>query len=595
MSTSNILDALDRWATLTPDRPAVTFLDGDRACAPMTYSQLHHRAVAIASRLRTQGDASQPVLIACPPGCDFIVAFFACLYARRPAVPVPAPTHAQSGATTVRLRSIIADSGARHALTTENIATALSKEASSRAPELDQVTWLKTTISEAPQTLSQWRRPDTRDRDVAYIQYTSGSTYQPKGVIVRHANIMATLAYLSTLWIKDQSAPVAVSWLPPYHDMGLIVGILLPLFEGFPLYMMSPASFIHRPARWLQAITQYRGTISAAPNFAYDLCVAAIPETQRRALRLSSWIIAVNAAEPIRAATLDSFAQSFAPVGFDRTAFCGGYGLAEATVAVSAQRCRTGPELIRVDTDQLERGRVVPLSASERSTTLVGCGRPDAVAIEDIAIVNPNTLKRCDMDTIGEIWVRGPGIADGYWRNAHATARAFKAWTADSRGPFLRTGDLGFVHDGTVYVTGRWKEVILIRGRNLYPQDLERTAYLVHPSLPLPRCVAFSVTAESEERVILVVECRRTIVPTSALRRLIQRALLDYHDVQAEIVFVKRGTISTTSSGKLQRRLCRDRYLRGQLAEITPSLSSEDINDTHDTHVQARTDGHDRP
>jgi acyl-CoA synthetase (AMP-forming)/AMP-acid ligase II len=404
---------------------------------------------------------------------------------------------------------------------------------------------------------------------IAILQYTSGSTSLPKGVVISHANLMATLSYSAEVWVGTQENPVAVSWLPPFHDLGLIFGILQPIFSGFPLYLMSPLSFLQKPRRWLAAISRYKGTLSAAPNFAYDLCVSSISRDRGAGLDLSSWKMAGNAAEPIRARTIERFSKAFEAFGFRREAFSCGYGLAEATLAVCGSDWKRAPTVIDVDTQALESGHVVLASAAARTVrSFVGCGKPQSTAISEIAIVDPATKIRCQPDRAGELWVRGAGIAQGYWMKPDDTREIFEARLADTNdGPFLRTGDLGFILDGEVFITGRLKEVLIVRGRCLYPHDLEMTVQETHQALRIGCGAAFSVEVEEQERVVIVqeIDSRRVSLNLTELHRCAQRALFERHGVTAEVIFVKRGTVPKTSSGKIRRADCRASYLQQRL------------------------------
>jgi len=403
--------------------------------------------------------------------------------------------------------------------------------------------------------------------NLAYIIYTSGSTGRPKGVMVTHGNLMANLRDLCGGW-EHTADSVPVSWLPFFHDMGLIYGMLAPVYAGSPAYFMAPLAFLQSPVRWLRAFSHYRGTHAAAPNFAYDLCVRKVRERDREGLDLGSWRVAVNGAEPVRADTLDRFVEAFGPLGFRRRTFCPGYGLAEPTLTVPATPAADEPVSLAVRADALEQNRVAEAGAEDDGArTLVGCG--DSVIDTRVAIVRPDERTRCDDDEIGEIWVAGATVAAGYWNRPEATGETFGARLATGEGPFLRTGDLGFVRDGHLYVTGRRKDVIIIRGQNHYPQDIEKTVEECHPAMRAPGCgAAFPVDVGGEERLVVVQEIDRKArdVDEEDVVECVREAVSRNHELQAhDVVLLRPGGVLKTSSGKVQRRACREAYLDGTL------------------------------
>jgi len=400
--------------------------------------------------------------------------------------------------------------------------------------------------------------------------------------MVSHANLLSNSANLDHGWDHTPES-VLVSWLPHFHDMGLIYGIIQPLYKGFWCVLMIPAAFTQQPLRWLQAISRYRATHSAAPNFAYELCVRKIAPEQRTALDLRSWRMALNGAEPIRLETLEQFAEMFAPCGFDRRALCPGYGLAEATLKVSATRWADEPATYTVQVAELEQHRVVaPTVLDQQTTTLVSSGRP---ALDtQVAIVHPETLTRCAPDEVGEIWVAGSGVTHGYWNRRDETERTFRAFLRDTcEGPFLRTGDLGFVRDGELFITGRLKDLIVINGRNYYPQDIEQTVERSHPAVRTSCCAAFSVTIDGEERLVVMAEIERRYRPgargepaevarlspeSEEIVKAMRRAVAEQHEVRLyDVQLLKVGSIPKTSSGKIQRHACRTSFLNGSLSD----------------------------
>jgi amino acid adenylation domain-containing protein len=413
-----------------------------------------------------------------------------------------------------------------------------------------------------------WREPGVGGDALAFLQYTSGSTAAPKGVMLTHSNLLHNEELIRHAF-RQSAESVIVGWLPLYHDMGLIGNVLQPLYLGARCVLMSPVSFLQQPLRWLRAVSNYRGTTSGGPNFAYDLCVRKIPEAQRAGLDLSSWSVAFNGAEPIRRETLESFAGAFAPHGFRREAFSPCYGLAEATLIVSGGSQSPAPVVRHVEAKALEAHRVVEAARGEDERALVGCG--GALPDQRIAVVDWATLKECAPGAVGEIWVSGPSVAQGYWGHPEESERTFAARLADTgEGPFLRTGDLGFMHEGELFVTGRLKDLIIIRGRNHYPQDIELTAEQSHRALR-PGCgAAFAVADGGEERLVVVQEVdHRQGLDAAEVCEAINRAVAEEHEIQAHaVVLVRAGTIPKTSSGKIQRNACREAYLGGELREV---------------------------
>ena len=522
-----------------PDTRSHTLLrDGIKEESHLTYAELDSRARAVAAYLQQTTEPGARALLMYGPGLEFIVAFFGCLYAGVIGVP-SSPPRGQQG--TARFDGIVRDCDPEVILTT---ADHLAK-----IPSGGRAAVCATDMLAAGKGWTEFGR--IADDTLAYLQYTSGSTSEPKGVMVRHGNLMANLLDMDRGWEHDEASSL-VSWLPHFHDMGLVYGILQPIYSAIPGYLMSPLSFLQRPVRWLQCISHYRATHSVAPNFAYELCIRKIDPAEREKLDLSCWAVAVNGAEPVRQETIDRFSEFLAPSGFRRSAFCPGYGLAEATLKVTATARRQEPQIL-----DMEDGR-----------HLVGCGRTMTDTI--VEIVNPETRTRCAADEVGEIWVSGATVAGGYWNNADATAASFGAIMEPERqGPFLRTGDLGFVRGDHLYVTGRLKDLIIIRGQNHYPQDIEKTSEESHPFARRPGyCAAFSVDAGNEERLVIVQEIEKQF-RDAALDEVVEdirQAVAEKHDLQAHgVVLVQAGSLPKTSSGKIQRQACRNAYLKGSL------------------------------
>lgn len=556
----SLVELLQQRATSAPEHVAYRFLgDGETGESRITYGELNRRARAIATRL--QDMRGERALLLYPAGLNFIEAFFGCLYAGVIAVPSPLPRR-----NAQRLEAMVADSGATMALTNAALITRIS--------ELVPLRWLATDSIDGADT---YREPEISPDSLAYLQYTSGSTSTPKGVMITHRNVLHNSASIHRGFAHTPDSR-ALTWLPHFHDMGLIDGIIQPLFGGFPGILMSPVSFLQQPLRWLEAITRFQITHTGGPNFAYDLCVRRVSREQRARLDLRSWRVAYNGAEPVRFETLQRFADEFRECGFRREAFYPAYGLAEATLKVSG-----GPSITyTVRSDALERHRVVGAVPDEDDTrTLVGSGQ--AGLDTEIEIVDAETFTRCEEYAVGEIWVHGPGVAAGYWNQPEQTEAKFHARLAgEAEKTYLRTGDLGFVHDGELFVTGRVKDLIIIRGRNLYPNDLELAVEQCHEALRAGGGAAFSLEVEDEERLVIVQELEpRKRADTAELLELIRHTLADEFEVQPyAILLVKAGSVPKTSSGKVQRSACRMMFETGSfdvLAEWRAPLDSDPV------------------
>ncbi|MET0626705.1 MAG: condensation domain-containing protein, partial [Pyrinomonadaceae bacterium] len=563
---ASLVHLLRARAQATPDRLVYTFLtDGDAEEEHLTYGQLDARARAVAGWLQRAGARGRRVLLLYPPGLDYNAAFWGCLYAGAVAVPAYPPRLNRS---LLRLRSIVADARASVALTTPAILSRL-EQLCEQAPELSALRWGSVAEPGDGDGREDWEMTDVSAETLAFLQYTSGSTAAPKGVMVTHGNLLRNEELIRRAFGQTEES-VIVGWLPVYHDMGLIGNVLQPVYVGARCVLMSPAAFLQQPARWLRAISRYGATTSGGPNFAYDLCARKVGEEERARLDLSSWTVAFNGAEPVRAETLERFATAFAACGFRREAFRPCYGLAESTLLVTASAAGRAPSVLEVSRDELERNVAVEASGGvEETRRLVGCGA--AGEGHEVIVVNPETLRPCAAGEVGEIWVGGPSVAGGYWGRPDETAHTFHAHLADeSRGAYLRTGDLGFDAGGELFITGRLKDLIIIRGRNLYAHDVERATEESHPSLR-PGCgAAFSVEEGGEERLIVVQEVeRRASAGHDELIEGVRRALAEEFEVQpGAVVLVKPGGVPKTSSGKVQRRAAREMFLAGQFEPL---------------------------
>jgi acyl-CoA synthetase (AMP-forming)/AMP-acid ligase II len=558
----SLIDVLTLRAEREPDRAPLEFVtDGQAETDARTFGQLHDRARAIGAGLRERVSPGEPVLVVYPPGLEFHDAFYGALYAG--AVPVPAypPDPFRLERSSTILGTIAADIDARLALTNELIQGAVAPVIEA-APRLGELDWL--TADDVAGDPSSWRRPDIEPDTLCFLQYTSGSTSLPKGVMITHGNLVAQSRLLKEDMHLDD-ASIGVSWCPLYHDMGLVSSVAEPVYTGMIAKVLSPLDFLKRPAFWLDTITRFGATHCGGPNFAYDLCTRRVTFDERERLDLTTWETAFNAAEPIRADTLDRFARAFAPVGFRREAFTPAFGLAESVCMITSSNGPEKPIVKSFDPEQLAGGRAGPTANGASAKRLVACGRP--AARHEMLIVDSSSGAPVPDGTVGELWLRGPTVARGYWHNDEQTEETFGARTADGEGPFLRTGDLGFVVDGEIYPTGRIKDLIIVRGRNLYPQDVELTAQRAVEALR-PGCgCAFAVEGEEgTESVVLVQEVRDPAeVDAPAAMDAAREAVAREHGVDITIVLIQPRTIPKTSSGKLQRLAARDRYQAGEL------------------------------
>ncbi len=539
--------------------------DGETPSEQLSYRDLDCRARAIAATLQARCAPGDRVLLLYPPGLEFLCGFFACLYAGCPAVPAYPPRRNRHDS---RLEAIAQSASPALVLTTEDIVDTCRQDAESRG-DLYSLPWIATNRIAAADA-QQWQPYDPAPESIALIQYTSGSTSQPKGVCVSHFNLLHNFEDMHRGCDHDRNS-VMVTWLPIHHDLGLIYGALQPLYRGFPCYMMPPASFLQRPLRWLEAISRFGGTHSAAPNFAFDLCVRAIEEDEVSRLDLSSMRMVLNAAEPIRGETIDRFSAQFAPAGFSRTAISGGYGLAEATLKVSMVPAAVETPVWSFSAEALERNRVVVSEDPHDCRRLVGCGQTELDT--EYCIVDPQTRLKCAPDEIGEIWVRGLTVPGGYHNLPEETEKTFNARLADScAGPYLRTGDLGFVYRDNLFITGRLKDMIIVRGINHYPHDIELTVEKACPELRGGCGAAFAVDFDGQERLVVVHELDRSHLRTPNTDKIMMRireTVAREHGIPVHcVVLLRTNTIAKTTSGKIQRQACRKLFLENKLSVV---------------------------
>jgi amino acid adenylation domain-containing protein len=527
----------------------------------LTYGELEHRARAVGGWLQAHRLAGERVLLLYPPGLEYISAFLGCLFAGAVAVPAHPPRlhHGQE-----RLRAIAADAQPSAALTTLRLLAGIDRAAVGSAAR-GPIQWLATDELPAG-AAAEWRQRPGRPHDVVMLQYTSGSTAIPKGVMVTNANLLHNQELMKLAFASDETT-VVVGWLPLYHDMGLIGNVLHTLFLGASAVLMPPVAFLQRPLRWLEAISRYRATISGGPDFAYELCVRRTAPEERQRLDLTCWRSAFNGSEPVRAETLDRFSRAFEPHGFRREAFYPCYGLAEATLIVAGGRARRPS---RVEAFSHPRAESAAGAEERAAMPLVSCG----VALDEgsVKIVDPDALVERAQGEVGEIWIRSPSVARGYWGRAAETAQAFTARlvAAPGAGTFLRTGDLGTLRSGELFICGRLKDLIIVRGVNHYAEDLEWTAQGSHPALRPASTAAFAVDADGAERVVIVAELEphRDAAATAALKA-ICRSVAVTHEIEVlAVVLVRRGGVPKTSSGKVQRGACRRLYLERTLPVV---------------------------
>ena len=563
---STLVDVLRNRASAESLRTAYTFLgNGDADETDVCYADLDRRARAIAARLQAEYPAGERILLLLSTGPEYVAAFFGCLYAGLIAVPAYPPRRNQS---LDRIESIVADAQPVAALTTASSLSQLAALAA-ETPGFEHLHWH--AVEEiGDEAADRWRAPTVVPESLAFLQYTSGSTRAPRGVMVSHRNVLHN-AEISAQMFQLSPADVGVTWLPLYHDFGLIGGILQPLCIGFPVVLLSPMTFLHRPLRWLQSISRYGATLSGSPPFALDHCVRRIRPDERDGLDLSTWKALALGGEPIHPEVLDRFVEAFGPYGFRREALCTGYGLAEATLFFSAVAPGTAPTVATVDSMALEQHRAIPEPAeSSEGKPLVACGR--TVEGQRLAIVEASTGERCADGEVGEVWIAGPSVAQGYWNRPDESAEVFGAHLSDGDGPYLKTGDLGFMHDGDLYISGRLKDLIVIRGRNHYPQDVEWTAKQSHPALADGAGAAFSVERDGEERLVIAHEIGRSWLGdyVSEIVWAIRGAIAEHHDLEVEeVVLVHPGSLPRTSSGKIRRQASRRAMLEGALRTWT--------------------------
>lgn len=568
-----VVELLQARALKEPHQTAYTFLaEDEKEGVSLSYEMVERQARAIGSRLQALGLSNSRALMVYPyqQSLEFIAGFFGCLYGGVVAV-TDNPPRNEAGILKLEERAIACEASV--VLSTQALLQHLEQQLA-KNPEfkskLREIPWLATDLIPL-EDADNWRQPDINKDSLAFLQYTSGSTGTPKGVMVTHGNIIANSAVIYEAF-KHTKESKALIWLPLFHDMGLLGGVMQPVYGAFPVVLMSPVSIIQRPWRWLEAITQHNVTTSGSANFAYDLLCQQGSSRSLDSLDLSSWDVAFSGAEPVRAETIEAFSAIFAACGFRREAFYPCYGMAETTLFVSGGEKGLAPPIIYIDRGGLSKNVVVRVSEGDPDAKkLVGCGRPWLG--DKVVIVNPDSLTLCAGNEVGEIWVMGSGVGQGYWHQPEQTSQTFGAYLSDSHeGPFLRTGDLGFFEQGELYIAGRLKDLIILWGRNHYPQHLELTVEKSYEGLRSNCGAAFAVEVNSLERLVIVQEVERTYLSSLNVEeaiRAIRLAIAQQHIAEVySIVLIKTGTIPKTSSGKVQRRRTRERFLEGTLEAI---------------------------
>jgi acyl-CoA synthetase (AMP-forming)/AMP-acid ligase II/acyl carrier protein len=567
------------------DKEAFRFVPGH--CGDgvsLTYRALQERAMAIGGELQASIGKGGRALLLFPPGLDFVASFLGCLYAGVVAVPVALPARNRS---TSSIEAILNASNPAVILSTADHCNR-ARQSYAHLRALHERPWIATdTIGNEMQYA--WRDPQVDGRQIALLQYTSGSTSSPKGVILSHDNVLSNAALIQRAFGNTQASH-GVFWLPQYHDMGLIGGIIQPIYCGGSCTLLAPAAFLQRPALWLETISRTQATVSGGPDFAYGLCVRKISAEDRRDLDLSSWKVAFTGAERIRAETIEQFTAAFAGCGFRRESFFPCYGLAEATLMLSGGPRQTAPNIIHVQAGSLATNQIEDAAPGDSAVrTLVGCG--ECLPGQTIAIVDPQTRRRLGEAELGEIWGQGRSIAAGYYGCPEATRAAFGGTLINGEGPFLRTGDIGFLRGGRLFVTGRLKDLIILRGRNYFPEDIEHSVAGAHPTFRIGYTAAFSVDFDDRERLVVIQEIKpreRDLDAEAALWG-IRRVIATEFELEVyAIVLVKAGEIPKTSSGKTQRSVCRERYLSGQLTVIAQWTANGEA--AYDAKVGAEPD-----
>jgi len=573
VNNSNLVTLLGHWAADRPDRMAYSFLKEDKTISStLSYQKLEQQAKAIAALIQSQTIPGNRILLIYPPGVEFCSAFFGCLCAGAIAVPVPAPEIFGRSRIVSRINTIAGDAQISMILTTEQIKGRLEKLDSWTSQFSSKKLLVTDDINS--EWANKWQEPDISHKTIAYLQYTSGSTADPKGAMIGYESLMSNLAYRQAI-IGYQSDSIIANWTPHFHDYGLVAGLISALYAGISCYIMSPLAFMKRPITWLEIISDYRITHSFGPNFGYDYCIKHTTEQERQSLDLSNWQVAEVGAETIRPETLQNFTQLFQTYGFELDNFCPGYGLAEGILTFTGLHKEKTPKFLTIDKQALAQNQIVTIAEnninSSDRVTMTGSGY--LVGDTKIVIVNPETLRTCADKEVGEIWAASKSVTQGYWHRPLDTKETFDAHLPEFRDrSFLRTGDLGFLYDGQLFLTGRLKDLIIIRGQNYYPQDIELTVEQSHPKLRTNSSAAFSVDSDDVETLVVTSEIdprAKNNLDANEVFVAMRRAVIKNHGLALNaIALLKPGTIPKTSSGKIQRHASRRNFINQSLKNI---------------------------
>lgn len=572
----SLVDLIEHRAKNQADKIAYTHLkDRDGDIEEISYADFEKRVKQLAAKLQEFGVEGERIVLMYPPGIDYTVAYFAVIFAGAIAVPVYEPRQSNHFN---RIESILADCQPKILLTKEKVIKATSDEILEKLSQFG-ATWLTTDNEDFFTGNEVWQPVTLSKNSVVFLQYTSGSTGNPKGVMVTNGNLLHNSEMIRLVTGQDQSSCM-VTWLPPYHDMGLIGGLIQPLYTGYQCVILSPISVIQRPIKWLNAIRDYKGTISGGPNFIYEACVKRVRDKQLAGCDLSSWQIAFNGAEPINADTVNAFSERFEQYGFKHTSHLPCYGMAETTLMVTSANHNTSPVISYFDKDQLQADFGKRSNQIMSAIPLVSSGKvvPDL----DIKIVDPDSGRELDDGQVGEVWVRGDSVALGYWQKAPITGEDFVGiLEGDVENRYLRTGDLGFIDDQEVFITGRIKDLIIIRGKNHYPQDIEATVTDASEHIKPHTGAAFSVEHEGAEKLVVMQEIDRRLESEQhhEVKEILKEKVAEYHGLQLfDVKFIRPGTLPKTTSGKIQRRLAKKVYLDEALENAMPLEKQSEEN-----------------
>ncbi len=564
---STLVDLLEKRGKELNDELLYIFLeDGENETNFITFGDMLNRVKAVSAYLQTIGKQGDRVLLLFPTGIEFITALFGCIFSGIIGVPSYSP---RKNRTNQRFKNILSDSEPSIIFTTRKIFNNL-QSIFSEEQYLQRYTFLiNEDINDS--ISDKWIKPDIKPDDVAMLQYTSGSTGQPNGVMISHINILHNSEYIRQSFGFNRLS-TGVNWLPNFHDMGLIGCLIQPIYTGFKNVIIPSVNFLQYPHKWFKAISKYKGTAAGGPNFAYDYCSNKVTSEQSRGVDFSNITTFWCGADPIHKETLVRFSEKFNKNSFHPRQFYPCYGLAESTLMVTGGNYRKEPIYFKAEIKALAQNIVKPAKKDPDSRIFVSCGYPWLGTT--VVIANPEKSTLCEPDEIGEIWTSGPSVAKGYWNNPEETKYTFQAYLADTgEGPFLRTGDLGFIRDGHLYITGRLKDLIIIRGTNHYPQDIELTVEKCHPTLKENAGAAFSIDIADEERLVIITEVERTYMRnlnTEDVFEAVRLAIAEEHAILPyAIILIRTGNIPKTSSGKIQRSACKKDFLNDNLNIIS--------------------------